>query len=82
VSTDGRSRKTINHKGQRFGKLTVVSQAPRAIYSSGAQWLCRCDCGVETSVAGHSLRRGLTVSCATAGCSERIKRLKADLPPG
>lgn len=31
----------------------------------GTAWLCRCDCGVERTVAGVYLRRGFTRSC---GC--------------
>lgn len=50
--------------GSRFGRLTVLGRASggdsRKVY-----WLCRCDCGNETTVRGDHLRYGLTSSC---GC--------------
>ena len=55
--------------GQRFGKLTVLHRVEDRIYPSGThevRWLCRCDCGNETEVAGKSLRaENGTKSC---GC--------------
>jgi len=63
--------KLIDITGRRFGRLTVLAIWParnrcksrkiqRTIY-----WLCRCDCGVELPVRGHSLSFGRTRSC---GC--------------
>ena len=53
--------------GSRFFRLVAIAPVHRvdlkgrpAIY-----WLCRCDCGKESVVAGSSLRTGLTRSC---GC--------------
>lgn len=57
---------TIDHAGQRFGRLTVVEQVDRG--NRAAKWRCRCDCGKETVVAGSTLREGLTRSC---GCYRR-----------
>ena len=53
--------------GQRFGNLVVVSRAarPNDLVSSGAYWLCKCDCGNEKIIMGKSLRQGKTKSC---GC--------------
>ena len=53
--------------GQRFGNLVAVSRAarPNDLMSSGAYWLCKCDCGNEKIVMGKSLRQGKTKSC---GC--------------
>lgn len=45
----------INLTDQRFGRWFVVSYAETrrgAVY-----WLCRCDCGTERAVSGHSLKR-------------------------
>lgn len=58
-----------NLTGQRFGRLTVLSQAE----SHGKQrkqirWRCLCDCGNETTVYKSSLIGGLTRSC---GCLRR-----------
>lgn len=53
----------IDITGQRFGKLTVLSKADSK--NGKAYWLCQCDCGKKTTVAGHDLRNGDTQSC---GC--------------
>lgn len=51
--------------GQKFGKLTVIDRAEKKPGSKkrAAWWLCRCDCGRETTVDGSSLRSGNTQSC-------------------
>ena len=53
--------------GQRFGRLTVVSNAGYRKYpsTSASVWNCKCDCGKEKVILGDSLRSGKTVSC---GC--------------
>ena len=55
--------KLIDLTGQRFGRLTVIKKVQSA--TSNARWLCRCDCGKETTVLGTTLRRGESKSC---GC--------------
>ena len=49
--------------GQRFGRLTVVSRASNRGHH--VMWVCRCDCGSETTVTGDNLKRGASMSC---GC--------------
>ena len=57
----------IDMTGERYGRLTVLRFAGRA--SNGhSQWLCKCDCGRETTVARSNLRTGKQVSC---GCKRR-----------
>lgn len=56
--------KTINEIGNKYGKLTVIAQAPSK--DGRARWKCRCECGNEIIVLGKSLRSGNTTSC---GCS-------------
>jgi hypothetical protein len=51
----------IDLTGQRFGRLTVVKKAKNGY----VKWLCKCDCGNETTVSGQELRKGKTNSC---GC--------------
>jgi hypothetical protein len=66
--------------GQRFGRLRVVRETDRAIYSSGQthrMFVVLCDCNQELSVLLGSLRSGNTVSC---GCYSR--ELTAALKPG
>ena len=55
----------------RFGRLTVIEFA--GIIKHDARWKCKCDCGNETIVSGHSLRRFQTKSC---GCYQRDRMIK------
>lgn len=54
-------------QGEVFGLLTVIAPNP----DNPRQWLCRCQCGRETSVEAHNLRSGHTKSC---GCLARKAR--------
>jgi hypothetical protein len=51
----------IDLSGLVFGRLTASARDP----TNPANWLCRCLCGAEKSVAGQSLRAGTSRSC---GC--------------
>lgn len=53
-----------NLVGQRFTRLLVEAFAGRRRFSK-PYWLCLCDCGTTTVIAGSSLVRGFTRSC---GC--------------
>jgi len=49
--------------GRKFGRLTVLARAAnRGIVVC---WICRCDCGNNTTVRSASLKKGMTKSC---GC--------------
>lgn len=50
--------------GRVFGRLTVISIGPRKS-DNAITWHCICNCGVEVTVRGASLRNGNTKSC---GC--------------
>lgn len=55
----------------RFGRLTVLGEAPRIVAPSGFAAVAafvRCDCGVEKIVRGRGLVTGYTNSC---GCLQR-----------
>jgi hypothetical protein len=54
----------IDEIGNRYGKLGVIADIGRD-RNGNVLWLCKCDCGNETVVAGNNLRRGRTQSC---GC--------------
>src|SRR4051812_15373046 len=56
--------------GQRFGRLTVLTEAPR--YTRNRAWWCRCDCGRETRAAQFALLDGRRTSC---GC-KRLDNLR------
>lgn len=63
----------IDMKGQRFGRLTVIE---RVGTSKNRQpiWLCKCDCGNETTSTRSNLVFGTMRSC---GClkNERVATL-------
>lgn len=64
--------------GDKYGRLTVIEEAPKHREPNGhlvRMFRCKCDCGNETIVAGHSLTRsdGAIKSC---GC------IKIDYPAG
>lgn len=50
--------------GQRFGRWCVVRRVENSA-AGRTRWLCVCDCGRESVVAGCHLVSGATVSC---GC--------------
>lgn len=57
--------------GKRFGRLTVISRDKDHISASGrhhVMWMCKCDCGNNTSVYSDFLKREKTKSC---GCLRR-----------
>lgn len=43
--------------GRRYGKLEVLERAGNDS-SRNARWLCRCDCGIQTTASGSALRSG------------------------
>ena len=54
--------------GEKYGRLTVVSEADPHYTSGGRKiimWNCKCDCGNTAIVSTSHLRSGHTVSC---GC--------------
>lgn len=60
------STRPLDLKGQRFGRLLVVSQAPSRRQPDGRSvrmWNCVCDCGNTTITSTTNLRTGDTKSC-------------------
>jgi hypothetical protein len=53
--------------GQKFNRLTVITDSGKRLYGI-ALWLCKCECGKETTVRSDHLRSGATKSC---GCLHR-----------
>lgn len=64
-----RGRVAEDLTGQVFGGLTVLRQAESR--KGRARWVCRCQCGRETTVNAHELKAGKTKSC---GCKSHIRR--------
>jgi len=54
----------VDCTGEVFGRLIVVSRAPKD-KAGRHRWLCRCQCGTLLTVRTGNLRRGTTKSC---GC--------------
>lgn len=59
-------RRKKNLEGQKFGRLTVVSEHKGT--KGRIKWDCECDCGNLTVVDGDHLRRGNIRSC---GCLQK-----------
>jgi hypothetical protein len=61
------SKTFIDLTGQRFGRHTVTSRAPRnpQLASRSVRWNCICDCGKQHTVNSNTLRTGNSQSC---GC--------------
>lgn len=55
----------IDITGKRFGKLIVLKKMPSLPTNTNTRWLCKCDCGNLTEIAGCHLKGGKIVSC---GC--------------
>lgn len=56
--------------GRRFNSLTVIRRAPNDKRGK-PRWVCKCDCGTETTYAARDLKRGNLYSC---GC-QRSRRI-------
>lgn len=52
----------VNLIGQTFGRWVVLSKAPSA-KDYLHRWLCRCKCGIEKIVIGHTLLSGKSRGC-------------------
>ena len=75
-------KSTINLTKCRFGRLTVISQAPTRRTVSGKSkvyWFCQCSCGNTATIAGQNLRKGYTKSC---GCLIRDSAINRNTTHG
>ena len=64
----------LNLIGQKYGRLTVISEAEPHITASGTrqtQWNCVCECGNKVIIKTANLRSGNTQSCGCF-CKENI----------
>ena len=69
------NNKVDNMIGKIFGKLTVLSKAPKNIKAANRcnRYFCKCECGNIVNVNGAALRSGHTTSC---GCSRKGSTIK------
>ena len=63
-----RSGLKLDLTGKKFGKWTVLKEAPRKTKSSHTRWICRCECGTVREVDGGHLTQHTSISC---GCSRK-----------
>jgi hypothetical protein len=59
----GARQRKQNLIGKKFGKLTVIGEAPSREKDLAPYWKCKCKCGNETEVRGQHLTNGITKSC-------------------
>lgn len=64
--------------GKRVGRLTVIKRMPNNA-NNKIMWLCKCDCGNETTVISSLLNTGKTKSC---GCLTREKTIERSTKHG
>lgn len=60
-----------NEIGNRYGLLTVISEAAPSKTRTEKRWLCQCECGGMVEVYGGNLRSGKHKSC---GCLLKERR--------
>lgn len=65
------SKKIINLKGQKFGRLIVLSFSYMQNHRS--YWLCKCDCGNVKNIYSGDFKNGHTKSC---GCLKKNNNFK------
>lgn len=72
VSAEKPKHERIDLTGQRFGRWTVLEEAPtkKKDWCTVRYWHCRCDCGTEKNVLQANLLNGDSKSC---GCYRREK---------
>lgn len=63
--------KFIDITGMKFNYLTVIEKV-KEISSSGANWICRCDCGNIKIVTTSNLKRNAIVSCGCMAYKHKI----------
>lgn len=68
-------RKYTDYTGQKFGRLTVLSQVKSN--SSGRRWLCQCECGNKTEVLTSNLTSGQVKSCGCLAKEIHSRRMKS-----
>lgn len=60
--------------GEKFVFLTAIEPTDRSDGHGHKYWRCRCDCGKETVVNSHDLRRYKTKSCGHLRGSPRKRQ--------
>ena len=61
----GLKKRQVNIIGNKYGKLTVISESKEKLYGNRTGYVCLCDCGNKIITTSDSLKGGNTKSC---GC--------------
>lgn len=64
----------IDRTGLRFGLWTVLRREVSRYENRNTMWLCRCDCGKESVVAGVHLKTGASTNCGCVRSRKVAKR--------
>lgn len=69
----------VSHRGERYGKLTVLCDHLREGSSKSRKVRCRCECGNEKDIDLKSLTSGCTISCGCrkAYLNDSVRRAQA-----
>jgi hypothetical protein len=59
-----------NLLNKKYGKWTVIQFL--GFKNSNAEWLCRCDCGLEKSILAYHLIYGYSTQCIECGHKSKI----------
>lgn len=82
-TTRARAHNFVDLTGKRFGRWTVLHEAPKPEHIKTKEhriyWVCRCDCGVTRPVCALSLTLGTSRSC---GCLNREQTVARSLTHG
>ena len=65
----------IDEKGKRYGKWFVLERDVTKLGKRRAYWICRCDCGNQSSVNGYTLRNGGSKQCKSCHLISLIANL-------
>ena|ERR1700694_778370 len=71
----------VDLSGRRIGRLVVLRRDISCVGAKNASFICRCDCGNETSVSAPNLKKYHTRSCGCLSLEERNSQFAyTDLP--
>lgn len=68
----------VDETGNQYGRLTVIKSVGAKGKDRGIHWLCQCECGKMTEVAGRDLRQGKIQSCGCLGNETRGQSIVVD----
>lgn len=69
---------SIDLIGKRFGRLVVIERSKNK-NGPNYKWICECDCGNITEIAGGSLQQGATNSCGCLSKETSSKRFSKNM---